>query len=397
MIKIRPALFALAPLVVSLAAVAAAQQTPAPEPVKLVLQVIYFEGAPTAFQLVPRGPEMVGGWFARFKTFPPPQAAAGEPPVRAVNVVSRAEGEGAQIKVSVFVGHRHFDREEVVGTYTAGVGEEVVVKELERFGVEPFRVTVRRLDPHPAAPPVVVNKTRSVEASIVAPDSSKGVRLGLTLRNLSSQRLLAVEYRETREGRVIWSTFGAEKEGRPLLEPGAARTQPLSQVHLGHVSPEGLYVPHAPETILLAAAVFEDGTYEGEPLAAARALAQNEGARLQLTRALAVLRKTPAGPGAAARLKTQIEALGVEADAAAVEAIVRRYPDLSEPDRKFVKAVAEVSMHRVRKELLDELAALEGGPAAPPGDGKLREWLAAKREKLAGWLGRLSPAKASAN
>ncbi len=395
--KTRLGLLALAPLVVSLSVAAAARQAGAPAPSNLILQVVYFEGAPTAFHLVPRGPEMLGGWFGRFKTVARRQAAKGDLPVRAVNVVSRAEGEGVLVKVSVYTGERHFDREEPVGTYTAGVGEEVIVKELERFGVEPFRLTVLRLKPNPAAPPVVVNKTQSVEASITAFDSSKGVSARLTLRNLSAKRVLAVEYRETREGRVVWTRYAAEEDGRPLLEPGGEHTSGLSQVHRGHVSPEGFYVPYAPETILVATAVFEDGTYEGEPSAAARSAAHNEGARLQLTRALALLRKTPAKPDAAARLKAQVAALDSVADAAAVASIFKRYPGLAESEREFVKSAVEVSMHRIRKELLDELAALGREPDSAADAGKLGEWLAAKREKFEGWLSRLPPAKAAAN
>jgi len=388
MLRKRLRLFALVTLAVSLPAAAAAQQQQgAPTPSNLILQVVYFEGAPTAFQLVPSGPEMVGSWFGRFKTIPRRPAAQGALPVHAVNVVSRAEGEGVQIKVSVFTGERHFDREELVGTYTAGAGEQVVVKELERFGVEPFRVTVRPLRPNPAAPPVIVNKTQSVEASITAFDSSKGVSARLALRNLSSKRVLAVEYSETREGRVVWTRFTSGPEGEPLLEPGGVHTSGISQVHRGEVTPDGFYVPHAPEAIVVGSAVFDDGTHEGDPLPAARLWAQNEGARAQLTRSLALLRKARAGAGGAARLKEQVAALGSDADASVAEHVARRYPGLTPADRELAKSAAEVSMHKIRRELLDGLTALEREPDA----GKLREWLAAKREKFEGWLGRLKP------
>lgn len=382
---------ALLPLALSLSAVAAArQQAGAPAPSNLVLQVVYFEGAPTAFQQVPRGPEMVGSWYGHFQTLPRPAAAKDSAPVQAVNLCARAEGRGVRLKVSVFTGERHFDREEAVGTYEAGVGDEVVVKELEQFGVAPFRVTVRRMSLHPSAPPVVVNKTQSIEASVGGFDGLKGATAKLALRNLSAKRVLGVEYRETREGRTVWTRFAAAGGGRTLIEPGGEYTYAVSLARRGYVSPEGFYVPYAPETILVASAVFEDGTYEGEPLAAARMAAQHEGERLQLTRALALLRGTTAKPGAAASLKARAEALGIEAGADAVERVARRYPALAAPHREFVKAAMEVSMHTLRKRLLDELTALEKEPADA---GKLGEWLAARREEFEGWLSRLPPAK----
>lgn len=385
-------LFALAPLVASLSLAAAARQAGPPVPSNLILEIVYFEGAPTSFQLVPHGPEMVGGWFGRFKTVPRPAGVKDWPPVQAVNVISRVAGEGVEIKVSVYTGERMFDREEPVGTYTAGVGEEVMARGLERFGVEPFRMKVLRLSMNPAAPPVIVNKTQSIEATVSAFDSSKGVSARLSLRNLSSKRVTALGFSETRDGRVVWTRFAAEEDARPLIEPGAVFHAGVSQVRRGHVSPEGFYIPYAPETILIQTAVFEDGTYEGEPQAAARAAAHDEGARLQLARALALLRKAAAKPDAA-RLAEQFAALGYEADAATVESLVKRYPGLAAPERELVKGAVEVSMHRIRKELLDELAALEKDSAGAPDAGKLRGWLAAKRDKFEGWLSRLRPAK----
>lgn len=377
---------ALVALFVSLAFVAAsAQEASPPVPSNLILQVTYFEGAQTSFILVPKGPEMVGAWYGRFQVVPRPPDAKDTTPVQAVNVVSRVEGEGAQIKVSVFTGERMFDREEPVGTYTAGVGEEVVAKELERFGVAPFRVTVRRMSPHPSAPPVITNKTQSVEATISAFDHTKGVSAKLSLRNLSSKRVAAVEYSETREGRVVWTRFAADPEGRMLIEPGGVYSYGISQVRRGHVSPEGFYIPHAPENIYVAGAAFEDGTFEGSPEPAARLAAMNEGARRQIPRVLALLGKAPSGPDAARRLKGQVAALDYEPDARAVDLIFKSHRGLEPSYREMIKASVEVSMHTVRKELLDALEALE----REPDPAKLRDWVKATREKYEAWLGRL--------
>jgi hypothetical protein len=387
MIRTLSRLSALAALALSLSAAAAARQAAAPASGNLALQVVYFEGAPTAFQLVSRGPEMAWSWFGHFRTIPRPAATAQAPPVQAVKVSSRAEGAGVRIVVTVFMGEQHFDREEPVGTYAAGVGEEVVVRELERFGVAPFRITPRRVGLNPAAPPVVVNKTQSIEAAVAG---FEGVTAKLSLRNLSAKRVQAVEYRETREGRTVWTRFATEGEGRPLIEPGGEYAYGIPRARRGQVSPDGLYIPEAPESILIASAVFEDGTYEGEALTAARLAAKYEGERLQLARSLPLLRQAAAQPGAAARLRAQVGALGIEAPPAAVESILKRYPGLDAPGRDFVKVVMEVSLHVLRQELLDELAGLEKEAA---GGGRLGGWLAAKREKFEGWLSRLPPAK----
>lgn len=387
MMKTRFRLFALAPLVLSLSAAVAARQAAAPPPGNLVLQVVYFDGAPTAFQLVSPGPGMAWSWFGHFRAIPRPAGGPSGPPVQAVKVSSRAEGAGARIEVTVFTGEQHFDHEEPVGTYAAGVGDEVVVRELERFGVAPFRVTVRRVGLNPAAPPVVVNKTQSVEASVAG---FEGVAAKLSLRNLSAKRVQCVEYRETREGRTVWTRFATAEEGRPLIEPGGEYSYGVPRTRRGQVSPDGLFIPEAPETILIASAVFDDGTYEGEPQTAARLAARYEGERLQLARSLALLRQAPSQPGAAARLKAQVAGLGIAAPPAAVESIAKRYPGLTAHDREFMKGSMEVSLHILRQELLDGLAALEKEGA---GDARLGEWLSAKREKFEGWLARLPAGK----
>src|SRR5881396_2348138 len=69
---------------------------------RLALEVTCLKGTPPAFQAVPMGnAKSTGGWFTRFGRIAGRKSIESEPPVRAVRVVSRIEGEAIRIDLSV--------------------------------------------------------------------------------------------------------------------------------------------------------------------------------------------------------------------------------------------------------------------------------------------------------
>ena len=85
---------------------------------EIFLEIFCHRDASSDFQSVP-GPnsKFEGGWFGAFGRIPSWQPPAGSLPVRAVNVLSRIEGDAVRINVSVFVGKKAMDKEEPVATY----------------------------------------------------------------------------------------------------------------------------------------------------------------------------------------------------------------------------------------------------------------------------------------
>lgn len=368
---------------------AAAQGPPAPaDGGGLVVRVEYLKGAKPAFQPVPNST-----WFGRFGVVATPRPRAAADTVLAVDVQTRAGGRGrVEITVGVHVGERHFDRFEEVGKYSAAEGETVTAVELERVGVAPFVFSVLRVGEASAAPPAVVNQTRSIEAAVTDFTPSPLPRGTLTLRNLSPKRVRAVYVRQVVEGRDRLVGFVARREGRTVMEPGGTVEKQFG-VTSGEATRSG-FTPVTVESLVVASVVFEDYTHEGDDEPAAWQAASAEADRALLPRLTELVREAHAAPDADSadaprRLRERVRALRYETPRAAVDAVFRRHPGLDAAARERVSMALGSSMHRTRRDLLDDLEAFEKASAASPAGGGFKGWLRERQARLEGWLARL--------
>lgn len=357
-------------------------------PERFVVQVEYFKGAPLAYVSVPNG-----SWFGRFGLTPAASRRAPADTVLAVDVKTRLQEGQVEIKVGVHVGAQHFDRLDEVATYRAAAGETVVATDLGRFGVEPFVLKVLSVNDTLLAAPTIVNKTQSIEAVVSKFEALPLPRVTVTVRNLSSKNVLAVEMRQVIDGRERIISFIMERDGKVLMGPGGTYDKKMVGT-AGHAD-QSDFTPTAIESVVVASAVFDDYTYEGEAGAAARKRASDEGERAQLPRILALLREARAarGPVTAEALKQfreKLTALDDGANAKTVEAILKAYPELKQGERELVESAMSVTMHELRRELLDDLKKFEAGFAGTPGGAPdFRAWLKSRQENYEQWLARL--------
>jgi hypothetical protein len=367
------------------------EQTPTPQqpraPERLVVQVEYFKGMPLAYESVPGG-----SWFGRFALTPAAAARAPADTVLAVDVKTRMDDGRVEIKVGVHVGAQHFDRLDEVATYHATAGETVVASDLERFGVGPFRMTVLRVSDTLSAAPTIVNRTQSIEAVVSKFDPSPLPRATVTLRNLSSKKVLAVDMRQVIDGKEKIFSFVSERDGKILMEPGGTAEKKFVASRGNATQTD--FTPQAIESVVVASAVFDDYTYEGDVHAAARKRAFDEGERLQLPRLVALLRETRGARGDATadalkRLKEKLSAVDENAPAPSVDAIMKGYSELKPADRELVEGTFSVSMHEARRTLLDELQRFESDFKRDPAANDFGAWLKSRRERFEQWLARL--------
>jgi hypothetical protein len=361
------------------------QQPRAPE--RLVVQVEYFKGEHPAYVSVPNG-----SWFGRFGVTPAAATRAPSDTVLAVDVKTRMDAGRVEIKVGVHVGAQHFDRLDEVATYHAAAGETVVAGDLERFGVAPFVLKVLRVSDTLSAPPTIVNRTQSIEAVVSQFDQSPLPRATVTLRNLSSKKVLAVDMRQVIDGKEKIFSFVAERDGKILMEPGGTAEKKFVATR-GNAT-QADFTPQAIESVVVASAVFDDYTYEGDVHAAARKRALDEGERLQLPRLVALLSGTRGARGAATadalkQLKEKLSAVDDNAPARSVDAIMKGYAELKPADRELVEGAFSVSMHEARRTLLDDLQRFESDFARDPAANDFGAWLKSRRERFEQWLARL--------
>src|SRR5882724_7076683 len=108
---------------------------------RLALEITYYPGRnPTYLNMPGSDSKPSGGWFGFFASIASWQAPAGAPPVEAVRIISRVEGDAVRVTASVLSGSKAFENEQPVGTYLIRETGKIRIEELKNFGIEPFEI-----------------------------------------------------------------------------------------------------------------------------------------------------------------------------------------------------------------------------------------------------------------
>ena len=362
------------------------QQQARTAPTGLALELTYYEGRPPAYQVVlPASGGGWGAWYGLFRMVPNWQQPAETLPVQAVQFTPRVEGEGVRVVVSVHTGVKHHEKEEPVASYFVRLDESVVVKELRRFGVEPFAFKLVRVSPLPTNPPSVVSRAESITAVRVEANNSTLPSYKVTVQNNSAKDVMALTVQVHAGGRLRISSMPQDRKGGTLIKAGAIHALDVKIANETLKRQEG-YAPSAPpeQQIVINSAVFKDGSYEGDAKDAATYRAYVVGDRVQVARVVDALRRVSgANPADVAlslgALRAHIYDLGVEPDADVTDALLKDFPSLSEAQQAEVRGAIGVSMNAHKTDMLELIKQLER--SGPPDARSFGEWLSATREK----------------
>lgn len=352
--------------------------SPPPAPSKLVLSVTHYPDAAPSYLSLP-GTAWYAG-FARIKDF---QLPAGALPVRAVDILAQTEGDQIKITVSVILGVRFHDKKEEVVTYLARNGDApVVIADLRRYGVEPFKLDVVPVTPDAAVPPAISNKTTSISVIGIKPLDTPLPSYQLTFHNSSGKQVVSLALNLFADGKVRTSSQPHNLDGRTLIEPGgtykrgvrlAQRTQPAG-------------VGFAPNTIFeqtleISCVVFRDHTYEGDAGFAARIITGRRGKEAQVRRIIHILQQVQQAPTdeeAAAlfvRLHRAVEdQLLTTSDAATTRALQAESPTRDDKILAELPIGFEVSMHITKQTFQKTIADFQSQQPKPEREA-VRKWL----------------------
>lgn len=355
------------------------------------IQVAYGGGPPGLSPM--SGPELKG----RFGFSIPPEMIVkradedGEQ-VSMVWVAASFEGGAWRVRVSVVKGEFYDRGEQEVAAYVVRENEKVRVREVGRFGLDPFDVSIVRVVQAAAAQPAVRNKTESVEVlSVEAGLVPSPYRLALS--NRSHKPVLALEVRTYSGDQMLLLKWPAGTWDRPLMGAGGTCEVEMPSAGRGQTKAHG-YVPEQSTSVEVSTVVFEDGSYEGEPYLAAVTGAEMSGSRTQLGRVVRLLRTAREAAeddtaGALPGLKEEVSRLGEDAGAAQLNTLHGQYPTLSADARPNLVNFTRFGLHKVKTTLLKDIEAFEREPR-PPGGEALRGWLSKTRERYERWLSALS-------
>jgi hypothetical protein len=373
-----------------------AQQEVSP-PTRLALEVTFYPGRNPAYLTVPGADSKPSGaWYALFARVASWQPPAGAQQIEAVRVISRVEGDAVLVTVSTLSGSKALENEQRVGTYLIRETEKISIDDLKRFGIEPFQIKLVRVSPNiPPVPPVSL---KGVESLVVINSMAKETTLPsyrIILRNQSNKNIVGLGVDVVSGGRVQITSKPRGIDGQPLIAAGKEYWLTVAAPNRAQPTVDG-FVPTSPsdQQIQIKAAVFDDGTYEGDAATAAAVRGYRAGEKMVLPKLIPLLESALNSSNAnlteaLKNLESQVSSVGSDADPQIVRTLTAEFPQPSDARRREIKATMEVTATTIKSTLLKEIGTLENEGAQTLTVDLYRAWLTKTRDRYEKWLSRL--------
>jgi hypothetical protein len=365
-------------------------------PTRLALEVTYYPGRTPAYETVPGADSKPSGaWFGLFARTASSQAPAGAQPPEAVRVISRVEGDAVRVTVSILSGSKAWEKEQPVGSYLIRETEKISIDELKPFGIEPFQIKLVRVNPNvPAVPPVILKGVASVVVINSMPKETTLPSYRIILRNQSNKNIVALGVEVVAAGTLQVTAKPRGIDGQPLIPAGKEYWLTVAAPNRAQPTPGG-YVPTSPtdQQIVIKAAVFEDGTYEGDAETALVVRGYQAGEKMVLPKLIPLLESALNSsladlPGALKNLESQVTPVATDADPQIVRTLTSAFPQAGDAGRE-IKETMEFSGTTIKTTLLKEIHTLQNEEAQRATADLYRTWLTKTRERYEKWLSRL--------
>ena len=374
-----------------------AQQEPS-APTRLALEVTYYPGRNPAYNTVP-GPDSKpsGSWFGMFAHTASWKAPAGATEVReAVRVVSRVEGDAVRVTVSILSGTKAFENEQQVGTHLIRETEKISIDELKFFGIEPFQIKLVRVNPNIAPVPPVILK--GIESLLVINAMAKETTLPsfrIILRNQSNKNIVGLGVEVVAGGRPQRISKPRGIDGQSLIPAGKEYWLTVAAPNRAEATPGG-FAPTTPsdQQIEIKAAVFDDGTYEGDAAMAATVRGHRAGEKMELIKLVPLLENALNSPNAdpteeLRKLEAQVSSTGSDAEPQMVQGLSAEFPKADGSISERIKGTIEASATMLKSNLLKEIHTLQNEKLQSLNADAYRTWLTKTKERHERWLARL--------
>lgn len=231
--------------------------------------------------------------------------------------------------------------------------ETVTISETEKFGIQPFQVRAFRAQPWSVGPPLITNKTQALNVDSV---SEARPTYTLKVRNVSHKAINAIHSYGFENDR---KQGGSGSSAANLIPAGRIFViQQRFDLMEERLKTKAQSSP-AKREIVIAAVVFDDGSYEGEPDVAADMAANLVGKRIQLSRVLPLLRKLVASQSQDSNqmkmLQEEIAALPEDVHSSVTDELIARFAAASEDMRnRRIKEEVRNGMRYLKNHVLRE-------------------------------------------
>jgi hypothetical protein len=306
----------------------------------------------------------------------------------AVELICKVDGDAVAITATAVFGP--FDKtdtsvslrghpQQKIGTYSPHLNESIMLREMEQFGLQPWTIRIVNAQmPTPASLPTV-NEVPSIQPEILGKDR-EGYRIAL--RNLSSLAVTAFLVETTFDHN---SNFQEGNDRGVLIAPGANHEFRLFCDTSASKTASSMAPAPAACAFILKAALFADGSYEGD-VSAAAGLAARPIAALFQSRCVHelidnILTDSSLDDTARlARIRSELPKLFEQSAPAILEQIRLRFPGLPPAGLGYVNASIIGELAFGKKRALRALEEFERLPEQGPSSRSLTQWWSAWEE-----------------
>ena len=313
----------------------------------------------------------------------------GKPAVSTVTVSARLEDELWRVGVVVGRGEFYDAGDQQVVAFNARTNERVEVRDLVRFGLNPFRVGVLKVLNQAARRPYATNRTESLSVEkLEAGQLPEPFRI--FVKNNSEKNVLAVQYNTYKMGDMTHLKWLAGERSRPLIKPGDVyRLDVPSEDRT--CGGEGGYRPVQSNRIEIASVVFTDGSYEGDQGLAVLMRSIALGNTKHLRRIVETLnawsqREYLTAAEVAAELRAQVAAMDETAEPYMLSNLQMNFPSLTQESFAALSNFVRYGQHGIRTGVLDDVLKLEKAAGRDDELKEVQTWLARAKKKYERWL-----------
>ena len=264
--------------------------------------------------------------------------------------------------------------QQLLGTYSARLSESFVLEAMRQFGVRPWTIKIVNAQmPNPANLPTV-NEVPSIQPEILGKDR-EGYRIAL--HNLSSRAITAFVVETTFDHDSQYSEHGGRD---PLIAIGGNHEFRLF-CDTSDLGSSNSSVPRpAPCAFILKAALFADGSYEGDASAAAVLAGPSIASQFQRRQVRGLIDSILADASLddasrLSRIRSELPKLSREPPPEILEQIRIRFPGLTPTALDRVNADIRVGFASEERNVLRVLKDFEQLPNQSPHNRSLAQWL----------------------
>jgi hypothetical protein len=314
------------------------------------------------------------GLFGGFQFVPDWKPATDSSMIQGISLRSRNDDGIIKVKVALVEG-KYLETEVPVGEYTITEGSRLVIKELAKFGVVPFEVSLVRAPATVAELPDVVNKTKALRVE-VEPVVSNLPSFKVRLFNISNKAVMSYCSETSIGTQRHLIGISRNLNGTVLIEPG----QFVEKILPYPLKPLPSSTGHTPEpmtglVLTIQSAIFSDGTYEGDSMPAAKFRAIQIGQKIAVQHILTQLRVAYDSTEAFAAAMSDHT---VPMDEAVFKNYLKEFPGLAERDIGQLKEMIEGTAFDAHRDFL-RVFTRDQKEFAKNGQG-LQNWINAEIE-----------------